>query len=69
MLADSEHKGVEPHTSDAAQPAGGLARAVIMSAMLGVVLLAILPTLVGYPPSSSSTEPALPPLLGLVRGI
>jgi len=69
MLADSEHKGVEPHTSDAAQPAGGLARAVIMSAMLGIVLLSTLPTLVGYPPSSANTEPALPPLLGLVRGI
>ena len=69
MLADSKHKGMEPHTSEAAQPAGGLARAVILSAMLGIVLLATLPTFVGYPPSSSYSEPALPPLLGLVRGI
>jgi hypothetical protein len=67
-MADNDHENFlaerrEPHEAPA-----GWARAAIMSAMLGIVLLATVPSMIGHP-SSSRSAAELPPLLGFVRGI
>ena len=70
VMAPNEQKGGEAtETLETPQAIGGLARAVVMSAILGVVLLAALPSLAGYRSSGGGAEPNLPPLLSLVRGI
>lgn len=69
MARNEQKSGGATEALQAPQANGGLARAVVMSAMLGVVLLAVLPSLLGYRSSGSRAEPDLPPLLGLVRGI
>ena len=65
-MADNGHKSAE--AQKVLPPAAGWAPTVIMSAMFGIVLLATLPNLIGYP-ASRGAETGLPPLLGFVRGV
>ena len=68
-MADIEHKNPKAGLQQAAHGAQGWARAAIMSAMLGIVLLATIPTMIGYPSPGRSADAQVLPVLGLVRGI
>jgi hypothetical protein len=68
-MAGGNQKGLEAHGRHAPYTAVGWARAAIMSAMLGVVLLAAIPSMLGYQPAGRSLNSELPPLLGFIRGV
>jgi hypothetical protein len=68
-MANGNQKYPEANGRQASHTPVDWARAAIMSAMLGIVLLAAIPSMLGYQPADRTVNSGLPPLLALIRGV